>query len=146
MGDVRRLGSIVVLSVLALVLAGCGLKPEPTGVDAAFPAQAVDAAGTRINLTAAPDRIVSLDPGASAVLRAIGLEAVLVEAAPSDAANLAANPATDLVVVPLALGADAAARIDAGTEAPLYRYGAAPLDTAPTAITQLGLADRKSVV
>lgn len=140
MGGVRRLGPIAVLTVLALALAGCGLKSEPTGADAAFPAPAVDAAGTRVVLAAAPDRIVSLDPGASAILRAIGLEAVLVEAAPSDAAALAADPATDLVVVPLALGADAAARIDAGTEAPLYRYGAAPLDTAPTAITQLGLA------
>lgn len=140
MGGVRRLGPAVVLVVLALALAGCGLKDEPTGTDAAFPSRAVDAAGGAVSLDAAPDRVVSLDPGATAVLRTIGLGGALVEATPADAADLAADPATDLVVVPLALGPEAAARIDAATAAPLYRYGAAPLDTAPTAITQLGLA------
>jgi ABC-type Fe3+-hydroxamate transport system substrate-binding protein len=140
MGGVRRLGPVVVLAVLALALAGCGLKAEPTGADAPFPSQAVDAAGTAVTLVEAPDRVVSLDPGATAVLRTIGLGDALVEASPADAADLAADPATDLVVVPLALGPEVAARIDATTDAPLYRYGAAPLDGAPTAITQLGLA------
>lgn len=140
MGGVRRLGPIAVLTVLALALAGCGLKAEPTGAGAAFPSRAVDAAGDAVSLSAAPDRIVSLDPGASAVLRSIGLEAALVEATPATAADLAADPATDLVVVPLALGPEAGGRIDAAAAAPVYRYGAAPLATAPTAISQLGLA------
>lgn len=140
MGVVRRLGPPAVLLALALVLAGCGLKAEPTGGGAAFPSRAVDAAGAAVSLPAAPDRIVVLDPGAGAVLRGIGLEGSVVETTPGDAAALAADPATDLVVVPLALPETAAARIAAATDAPVYRYGAAPLGTAPTAITQLGLA------
>jgi ABC-type Fe3+-hydroxamate transport system substrate-binding protein len=140
MGGVRRLGPPAVLLALALVLAGCGLKAEPTGADAAFPSSAVDAAGARVSLPAPPDRVVSLDAGASAVLRGIGLEAAVVDATPADVDALAADAATDLVVVPLALPDAAAARIAAATGAPVYRYGAAPLETAPTAITQLGLA------
>ena len=137
---VRRLGPPAALLALALVLVGCGLKAEPTGDAAAFPSVAVDAAGAPVTLSGPPDRIVSLDPGASAILRGIGLEAAVIDASPADASRLAADPATDLVVVPLAMPAATAERLATAGVAPVYRYGAAPIETAPSAITQLGLA------
>jgi len=136
---VRRLGLPAVLIIIAFAVGGCGLKSEPSGEAALFPSQAVDATGVAVSLPAAPDRIVSADPGASAVLRDIGLGDALVDVDVAGARAAAAAPATDLVVLPLAIANDTAAQIAAASAAPVFRYGAAPLGEAPSAITQLGL-------
>ena len=136
----RALLAVVAVTMTALVVAGCGGKAEPTGALPAFPARVVDGSGAAVEIAAAPTRIVSADPGATAILRDLGLGAAVVEAAPADVAAAASAAGTGLVVVPLALDAAALARIEAATTAPVFRYGAAPLDDAPVLVAQLGLA------
>ena len=131
---------LAVLAALALVVAGCGVKGEPTGAASPFPTRAVDASGAAVALPAAPTRIVSADPGASAILRDLGLGATVVEATPATVGPRAAEGAS-LVVVPLSLDSAALEQLRAAApDAPVFRYGADPLDRAPVVIAQLGLA------
>lgn len=140
MGPVPRPALLVVIAALAAVLAGCGVKDEPTGAVDPFPTRAVDAAGQTVSVAAAPTRIVSADPGASAILRDLGLGDVLVTATPTAVGSAASDPTTALVVVPLTMDAAALQQLAGTTAAPVFRYGADPLTTAPTTVTQLGLA------
>ena len=128
------------LAVLAaLVLAGCGVKGEPTGAVDAFPTRAVDASGAAVSLAAAPTRIVSMDAGATAILRDIGLGGITEEAAPATVGAKAAG--ASLVVVPLAFDEPALDQLRAAApDVPVFRYGADPLTAAPTTVAQLGLA------
>ena len=132
--------AVIAAAALALALAGCGGKAEPTGTLSAFPAHAVDASGAAVEVAQAPTRIVSADPGATAILRDLGLGTAIVEATPATAAAQAGRSATALVVVPLAMDETALAQVRAATDAPVFRYGAVPLDRAPVVVAQLGLA------
>lgn len=131
---------LAVLAALALVLAGCGVKGEPTGAASPFPTSAVDASGTAVSVAAEPTRIVSADVGASAILRDLGLGDAVVQATPATVGPRAAEGAA-LVVVPLSLDSAALEQLHAAApDVPVFRYGADPLDRAPTVIAQLGLA------
>ncbi len=138
MRTVRHAALSVIALTLAMVLTGCGVKDERGA--AAFPARAVDAAGTEITVPSAPVRIVSLDDGATAILRDVGLDAATVPATSATAVAAAGDPRTGLVVVGLDADPLLVERLDAATDAPIYRYGAEPLGDAPTAIVQLGVA------
>ena len=140
MGLVPRRALLVAIVLMALLLAGCGVKSEPTGAVDPYPTQAIDAAGQTVVLKSPPTRIVSADPGASAILRDLGLGTTLVDAGPATVGPEAADPTTGLVVVPLDMDEAALQQLDAATNAPIFRYGADPLATAPTIVTQLGIA------
>lgn len=140
MGCVPRRALYAAIVAMALILAGCGIKGEPTGTVDPFPTQAVDAAGSAVSLTSAPTRIVSADPGATAILRDLGLGTVVVEARPEGVGVAAADPTTALVVVPLSMDDAALQQLGTATTAPIFRYGAEPLSASPTTVTQLGLA------
>jgi len=60
------------LIALAAVLGGCGFKQEPTGPLPLFPQTARDALGRDVRIEAAPEAIVSLDPGLTAAAFALG--------------------------------------------------------------------------
>jgi iron complex transport system substrate-binding protein len=72
-----RLTPLAVLA-LALLCASCGFKSEPTGVLAAYPQTVRDALGHPVRIDAAPHRIVSLDPGMTAAMYALGAGDMLV--------------------------------------------------------------------
>jgi iron complex transport system substrate-binding protein len=63
---------LVALIALAAALGGCGFKHEPTGPLPLFPQTAQDAYGREVRIDAAPQRIVSLDPGMTASVFALG--------------------------------------------------------------------------
>ena len=140
MRRVRRLGLLAGTALVAFALAGCGVKSEPTGAGTAFPSQAVDAAGQKVTLAAPPLRIVSFDAGATAILNDLGLSAETVTATAASLAREAADPNTALVIVPATLEPALLQTLTTATTAPIYHYGADPLTSAPTTITQLGLA------
>ena len=140
MGSVPRRAVLAAICVMALILAGCGVKGEPTGAVDPYPTHAVDGAGQPVSIASAPTRIVSADPGASAILRDLGLGTATVEAKPTTVGTLAADPTTALVVVPLSMDAAALDQLRSATGAPIFRYGADPLTDAPTLVTQLGVA------
>jgi iron complex transport system substrate-binding protein len=81
----KRLGSIILLlSLIATLLAGCGATPTPTplpakptpipatATPAAFPAVITDASNRKVTIKAAPQRIVSLSPSITEDLFAVG--------------------------------------------------------------------------
>ena len=140
MRHVRRLGLLAGTALVAIALAGCGVKSEPTGAGTAFPSRAVDAAGQTVTLAAPPLRIVSFDAGATAILNDLGLSAETVTATAASLAREAADPNTALVIVPATLEPALLQTLTTATTAPIYHYGADPLTSAPTTITQLGLA------
>ena len=137
---VRRLGLLAGTALVAIALAGCGVKSEPTGTGTAFPSHAVDAAGQTVTLASPPLRIVSFDAGATAILQDLGLSAETVTATAASLAREAANPSTALVIVPATLEPALLQTLTTATTAPIYHYGADPMTSAPTTITQLGLA------
>lgn len=140
MRDVRRLGLLAITALVAMLLAGCGVKSEPLGGNAAFPSHAVDAAGQAVTLAAPPLRIVSFDAGASAILHDLGLGDTTIAATAASLQREVSDPSTALVVVPSTIDPALFKTITSATGAPVFRYGANPLTTAPITITQLGLA------
>jgi iron complex transport system substrate-binding protein len=70
--------TLAALVVLALATTACGIKSEPTGVLPAFPQTSADGFGREVEVNKAPMRIVSLDPGLSRTLVALGLGSRLV--------------------------------------------------------------------
>jgi ABC-type Fe3+-hydroxamate transport system substrate-binding protein len=132
----RRPAAAVAALIAAAALAGCGFRSEPTSDRAErFPATVVDDVGTGLVVARQPRLIVSLDPGATATLRALGV-GPRVRALGSVSTGLA-TLGPDLVIAPL--GADAAA-LGSATKAPVFVYGAADLSTTAGAIARLGLA------
>ena len=131
---------VAALAALAGLLAGCGAKAEPTGAIAAFPAHAVDAAGAAVVVPAEPTRIVSLDAGATHVLRDLGLGNAIVETDPAHAIAVIGETPPSLVVAPGHLDAGELDRLRSATTAPLFLYGADPIEDAPQVVAQLGLA------
>ncbi len=140
MRGVRRLWSLAAIAMAALTVAGCGVKAEPTTNSARFPSHAIDAAGAAISLATPPTRIVSLDPGATAILRDVGLADRTIVATTASIGSAAADPTTALIIVPLSIDDATLATIQTLSPVPVFRYGARPLAIAPTAIIQLGLA------
>jgi iron complex transport system substrate-binding protein len=69
---------LTLLAALALLCASCGFKSEPTGLLAAYPQTVRDAIGHEVRIDAAPHKIVSLDPGMTAAMYAIGADRLLV--------------------------------------------------------------------
>lgn len=70
--------TLAALVVLALATTACGIKSEPTGVLPAFPQTSSDGFGREVEVNSAPRRIVSLDPGLSQTVVALGLGSRLV--------------------------------------------------------------------
>ena len=140
MRGVRRLGLLVFTALVAVLLAGCGVKSEPTKSSLAFPSHAIDASGQTVTLTQTPTRIVSFDVGATAILQDLGLGNVTVAPTAATLSTEVAKSTTALVIVPSTLDPGLLQTITHATTAPVYQYGANPLSTAPSAITQLGLA------
>jgi iron complex transport system substrate-binding protein len=66
------------LLLLALVAASCGFKHEPIGSLPQFPQTATDALDRRVQISEAPQRIVSLDPGLTEAAFEIGASNLLV--------------------------------------------------------------------
>jgi|GEM_PF-1944439 len=140
MRGVRRLWSLAAIALAALTVAGCGIKAEPTANSARFPSHAVDATGAAVSLSTPPTRIVSLDPGATAILRDVGLADRTTVATTASIGSAAADPTTALIIVPLGIDDATLATIQTVSPVPVFQYGARPLTIAPTAIIQLGLA------
>jgi ABC-type Fe3+-hydroxamate transport system substrate-binding protein len=138
MRTVRRVGILALLVAWGLVATGCGIKSVDGG--APFPARAIDAAGTAVTIPTEPGRIVSADPGATAILRDLGLGDQVVPTDATGVLRAASDPTTGLVIVPLTADPELLRDIDDATAAVIYRYGAADLEGAPSAIVQLGLA------
>lgn len=130
---VPSLRVLAALAAAAALLTGCGVKPEPVSAPPGFPLVTRDAVDVEIRLDRAPEQILTSDPGAANVLRELG---VPVEEVPADGLDRAVGTTQpDLIVIPL----DAAAP-SADAAVPVFRYGAVEIDTAPLAISRLGLA------
>ena len=150
--------------VLAVVAASCGFKPEPTGAQPPFPLQVVDGAGRTVSEPASPRRIVSLDPGVTEWLFAIGAGGRMAGRAGGELYPRAAHrlPALapggvpdvprvaalqpDLVIAPRGTSAAAAGVLARRARAPVYVPGPATVlgiehDTLAVAAL-VGAADR----
>jgi len=137
---------LVMLPVLA-VAAGCGFKSEPTGAVAPLPVRVQDGAGRTVTVDTRPARIVSLDPGLTAWLYALGagprvvarsgaetypkaalkLPAIGHQGAADSGRILAHRP--DLVIAPFGLSAANAASLARAVKAPVYVAGAPTIPT-----------------
>jgi iron complex transport system substrate-binding protein len=69
---------LTLLALLALLCCSCGFKHEPTGPLAAYPQSVRDALNHEVRIDTAPRRIVSLDPGMTAAMYALGAQKLLV--------------------------------------------------------------------
>jgi iron complex transport system substrate-binding protein len=136
----RSLTPLCTLPALLAVLSGCGVKPEPTGAQAPLPRRVVDGAGRTVTISRPPLRVVSLDPGLTAWLFALGeggrvvgrsgsetypQAALKVPVVGADVASPgrveAARP--DLVVVPDSTSPAAARTLSGDVRAPVYVAG-----------------------
>lgn len=130
---VPSLRVLAALAAAAVLLSGCGIKSEPVAEPPAFPLVTRDAVDVELRLEQEPERIVTSDSGAANVLREIGVPVDEVSAA--DLGRAVDDEPPDLIVIPL----DAPAP-SGSTDDPVFRYGAVDIDTAPLAISRLGLA------
>lgn len=72
---------VVVLGLVALALAGCGARSEPTGeIPAAYPVTVEGAGDAPTTIEAKPQRIVALDAGSAELVAVIGARDRLVGA------------------------------------------------------------------
>lgn len=69
---------LTLLALLALLCSSCGFKQEPTGVLAAYPQTVRDAINHQVRVDSAPHKIVSLDPGMTEAMYALGAQKLLV--------------------------------------------------------------------
>jgi iron complex transport system substrate-binding protein len=70
--------TLAAVVVLALATSGCGIKSEPTGALPPFPQTSSDGFNREVEVNSAPKRIVTLDPGLSETVAALGLGSRLV--------------------------------------------------------------------
>jgi vitamin B12 transport system substrate-binding protein len=136
----RSLTPLCTLPALLALLSGCGVKSEPTGAQPPLPRRVVDGTGRTVTVTRPPLRVVSLDPGLTAWLFALGegdrvvgrsgvetypKAALRVPVVGTDAQSpgrvAAARP--DLVVAPDTVSVDAARTLSAQVHAPVYVAG-----------------------
>jgi iron complex transport system substrate-binding protein len=150
---------LTLLAALALLCASCGFKHEPTGVLAAYPQSVRDALGHEVRIEAAPHRIVSLDPGMTAAMYALGAEKLLVgrsgaETYPKQAMRLPvmvksgkpnvhaiANAQPDVVLVPASMAPTVGDvdQLQRKLAALVYVVGASSAARVENDITELGL-------
>lgn len=133
--SVPSLRVLAALAAAVALLTGCGVKAEPIAEAPAFPLVTRDAVDVELRLEQAPARIVTSDSGAANVLRDLGVGDRLIEVEPADLERTIDRERPDLVVVPLAATAPSGDGLP-----PIFRYGAVDIDTAPLAISRLGLA------
>jgi cobalamin transport system substrate-binding protein len=155
---------LTLLAALALLCASCGFKHEPTGVLAAYPQSVRDAIGHEVRVETAPKRIVSLDPGATAAMYALGAEKLLVgrsgsETYPNQAMHLPvmvkdgkpdlkaiedAHP--DVVLVPAAMAPTISDvnQLQLKLAAPVYVVGGSSAERVENDITGLGLITNRA--
>jgi len=136
----RSLTPLCTLPALLAMLSGCGVKSEPTGAQPPFPRRVVDGAGRTVTISRPPLRLVSLDPGLTAWLFALGEGGRVVgrsgaETYPKAALHVpvvGANVASpgrieaarpDLVVAADTVSPAAARTLSAGVHAPVYVAG-----------------------
>lgn len=139
----RRLAVLAALPLLLPAITACGVRAEPTGNLAAFPQRLTDGAGRTVVVRAAPRRVLSLDPGLTATLRAVGAGSRLLPVpaglSATDAAAIAAlRP--DLVLLPAAVTAAAAGALSRRLGSPVYVAGSAGVAAIEHDIGQIGLA------
>jgi iron complex transport system substrate-binding protein len=150
---------LTLLAALALLCASCGFKHEPTGVLAAYPQSVRDALGHEVRIEAAPHRIVSLDPGMTAAMYALGAGKLLVgrsgaETYPKQAMRLPvmvksgkpnvhaiANAQPDVVLVPASMAPTIGDvdQLQRKLAAVVYVVGASSAARVENDITELGL-------
>jgi iron complex transport system substrate-binding protein len=70
--------TLAALVVLALLTSACGIKSEPTGALPPFPQTTSDGFNREVEVNTAPRHIVTLDPGLSQTVAALGLGSRLV--------------------------------------------------------------------
>jgi iron complex transport system substrate-binding protein len=155
---------LTLLAVLALLCASCGFKSEPTGVLAAYPQTVRDTLGHEVRIDRAPQHIVSLDPGMTAAMYAIGADELLVgrsggETYPKKALRLPvmahdgkadtraiARASPDVVLVPESMTPTVAA-VDAlqrKVAAVVYVVGGSSVAEVEHDITELGLITNRA--
>jgi iron complex transport system substrate-binding protein len=152
---VRRLRLLAVLVPLVMAT-GCGFKPEPIGSLPSFPQTVTDGIGRRVTVESQPRRVVSLDAGLTESAFAVGSGQLVVagsgkeqypEAAlrlpgaggggtPSVARLRKLHP--DLVLMPNATSASAAAAVQRGVGAPVYVAGDATIPGIEHDVDQIG--------
>jgi ABC-type Fe3+-hydroxamate transport system substrate-binding protein len=138
-GPLTLLASALLLAMFAVA---CGFKSEPTGASPTYPVNVVDGAGRDVSVPARPTRIVSLDPGLTESLAAVGAEGLVVgrsgeerypassrqapvvmtNGAPDDAKITALNPS--LVLAPSTTSPSQASAMAGRLGAPVYVAGA----------------------
>ncbi len=152
--------SLPLLLLLALLASSCGFKHEPLGALPTFPQTVRDALNRQIVIDKAPRRIVSLDPGMTASLFAIGAGKLAVggtgrETYPAAATALPAmlNPdggidvkavkkaLPDIVLIPASLAptGDDAKRLQVRLSAVVYVVRATTVSGVERDIGALGL-------
>jgi iron complex transport system substrate-binding protein len=150
---------LVLAALIAVLCSSCGFKHEPTGALPAFPVSLHDSLGREVRLDAAPQRIVSLDPGMTAALYALGAQKLLVgrsgaETYPKAALSKPVMVAhgeidlhkverahADLILAPLSLVPNAveATRLERKAAAVVYVVGDDSVSRVEAGIGQLGL-------
>jgi cobalamin transport system substrate-binding protein len=150
---------VIALALIAVLCASCGFKQEPTGPLPAFPTSVHDALGREVRIDTAPHRIVSLDPGMTSALYALGAQKLLVgrngaETYPKSVRSLPAmvkgdrpdlpkieKAHADLIIAPLSLVPTAAAanRLEQKAAALVYVVDTSSIAQVQSNIGQLGL-------
>ncbi|MDX6525036.1 MAG: cobalamin transport system substrate-binding protein [Gaiellales bacterium] len=133
----RRPAAIALL--VAVVVAGCGYKKEPTGaLGPTFPVTVRDAAGRSIRVTHAPATILVLDPAGAKILRGIGVKLTLLAPDAPIAQLRARHP--DLLVLPPDTSRGDADTISQRVGAPAYVLAGFQLQLIEQGAAQLGIA------
>ena len=139
----HRLATLAAMLVLVPATTACGVRAEPTGALAPYPQRLTDGAGRTVVLRALPRRVLSLDPGLTATVRAVGAGSRLVPVpaglTAADGGRIAAlHP--DLVLLPSSAPAAAAAELSRRLHAPVYVAGSGSIAAIEHDIGQIGLA------
>jgi len=134
---------LVALLPIVLAAAGCGFRSEPTGAVPAFPQTIQDGLGRLVEVTARPQRVLSLDPGLTRDAEAVGARASLIPApaglTAGDTARISAlHP--DLVLLPAAVGAGQADGLARALGAAVYVAGSGSLAALEHDLGQIALA------
>ena len=124
---------------MAVVVAGCGYKHEPTGALApTFPITVHDAAGRPITLAHQPSTILVLDPAGARILKKLGAPATLTPPDAPVSQLRAQHP--DLLIVPADTTTAEADSLARRVGAPTYVLAGFQLRAIEQGAAQLGLA------